>query len=390
MKIQKFVVLFLMACMPIVISCKGDYFDKAVSYQNDGEYEKAIDFYNRAIDENDHVADSEKNVGDIYFLHDQFEYAFSCYERAMEAVSPEAMDTTIKLGSFGDASVRKLAARTLSNIKNKKAQNIIFKKLVEVLNSNDENKIIDALEMMLQFERDLSPIAPNLMALLDSKNIVIKQKTLLILPKVAEDACNDEECFNKIMGYLNQNNEILKTSAIECLGNMQKYAKKALPVLVGIAVNDKLNKEQALNAIGQIGVPSKENAANMYSFLKDKPNEIKIKFLDMFEDLASKDDNTAKEYVPYILMFLKYDDLNVKQKTRAVLTKVGKAAPETIPALIDLLQDNNNEIVSRAIYELGDLGKAASGAVAPLKKIVETTQDKDIKKIASDALQKIR
>ncbi len=389
MKIQKILVLFLIACMPIVISCKGDYFDKAVAYQNDGEYEKAIDFYNRAISENDHVADSEKNVGDIYFLHDQYEYAFSCYERAMEAVSPEAMDTTIKLGSFGDASVRKLAAQTLSNIKNPKAQNIIFKKLVEVLNSNEENKIIDALEMMLQFERDLSPIADDLIALLDSKNIVIKQKALLILPKVAEIACNDEECFEKIIGYLSQGNEILKTSAIECLGNMQKYAKKALPDLIAIAVDDVFNKEQALNAIGQIGAPTKEQAAKMYSTLKDKPNEIKMKFLDIFEDMSSKDD-AVKEYVPYILMFLKYNDLTIKQKTRTVLTKIGKASPEAVPALIDLLQDTNNEIVSRSIYELGDLGKAASDAVEPLKKIIATTQDKDIKKIATDALQKIQ
>ncbi len=389
MKIQKILVLFLIACMPIVISCKGDYFDKAVAYQNDGEYEKAIDFYNRAISENDHVADSEKNVGDIYFLHDQYEYAFSCYERAMEAVSPEAMDTTIKLGSFGDASVRKLAAQTLSNIKNPKAQNIIFKKLVEVLNSNEENKIIDALEMMLQFERDLSPIADDLIALLDSKNIVIKQKALLILPKVAEIACNDEECFEKIIGYLSQGNEILKTSAIECLGNMQKYAKKALPDLIAIAVDDVFNKEQALNAIGQIGAPTKEQAAKMYSTLKDKPNEIKMKFLDIFEDMSSKDD-AVKEYVPYILMFLKYNDLTIKQKTRTVLTKIGKASPEAVPALIDLLQDTNNEIVSRSIYELGDLGKAASDAVEPLKKIMATTQDKDIKKIATDALQKIQ
>ena len=89
-------------------------------------------------------------------------------------------------------------------------------------------------------------------------------------------------------------------------------------------------------------------------------------------------------------MFLKYNDLTIKQKTRTVLTKIGKASPEAVPALIDLLQDTNNEIVSRSIYELGDLGKAASDAVEPLKKIIATTQDKDIKKIATDALQKIQ
>lgn len=387
---NKILGLFFIACMFFIVSCGDSYFEKAMSYQNDGEYEKAIDFYNRAIDKNDHIADSEKNVGDIYFLHDQYEYAFSCYERAMEAVSPEAMDTTIKLSSFGDASVRNLAAKTLSNVKNQRAQNIIFKKLVEVLNSSDENKIIDILEMLSKFERDFSPISEDLIALLDSENLVIRQKTLSILPKISAVVCEDEACFNKIIGYLNQDNEIIKTSAIECLGNMKKDAKKALPVLIDIAIKDTSNKGSALKAIEQIGAPTIERADKMYSFLKDKPKEIKMKFLDIFESMAAKDNNEIKEYVPYIITFLNYDDFSIKQKTRAVLTKIGKAAPETVPELIKLLKENNSEIVSRAIYELGDLGKAASDAINPLKQIVATTQDKDIKKIASDALQKIQ
>jgi len=387
---NKILGLFFIACMTFIVSCGDSYFEKAVSYQNDGEYEKAIDFYNRAIDKNDHIADSEKNVGDIYFLHDQYEYAFSCYERAMEAVSPEAMDTTIKLSSFGDASVRNLAAKTLSNIKNQRAQNIIFKKLIEVLNSSDENKIIDVLEMLSKFERDFSPISEELIALLDSENLVIRQKTLSILPKISAVVCEDEACFNKIVGYLNQDNEIIKVSAIECLGNMKKDAKKALPVLIDIAIKDTLNKGSALKAIEQIGAPTIERADKMYSFLKDKPKEIKMKFLDIFENMAAKDNNEIKEYVPYIITFLNYDDFSIKQKTRAVLTKIGKAAPETVPELIKLLKENNSEIVSRAIYELGDLGKVASDAINPLKQIVATTQDKDIKKIASDALQKIQ
>lgn len=387
---NKILGLFFIACMFFIVSCGDSYFEKAMSYQNDGEYEKAIDFYNRAIDKNDHIADSEKNVGDIYFLHDQYEYAFSCYERAMEAVSPEAMDTTIKLSSFGDASVRNLAAKTLSNVKNQRAQNIIFKKLVEVLNSSDENKIIDILEMLSKFERDFSPISEDLIALLDSENLVIRQKTLSILPKISAVVCEDEACFNKIIGYLNQDNEIIKASAIECLGNMKKDAKKALPVLIDIAIKDTLNKGSALKAIEQIGAPTIERADKMYSFLKDKPKEIKMKFLDIFENMAAKDNNEIKEYVPYIITFLNYDDFSIKQKTRAVLTKIGKAAPETVPELIKLLKENNSEIVSRAIYELGDLGKVASDAINPLKQIVATTQDKDIKKIASDALQKIQ
>ena len=55
-----------------------------------------------------------------------------------------------------------------------------------------------------------------------------------------------------------------------------------------------------------------------------------------------------------------------------------------------MLKEDNTEIVSRSIYELGDFGKAASDAIEPLKQLIETTKNDDIKKKAKDALQKIQ
>ncbi len=389
MKAQKILSLFLLISLFFIVSCKGNNFEKALAYQTDGEYEKAIDFYNRAIQKNDNAAEAEKNVGDIYFSHEQYEYAFECYGRAIELESEAAMDTVIKFSSFRDEEVRSLVAKTLSNIKNQESTEIIFGKLVDLLKGEDTNKVIDTLEIILNLKRDISPISGEIISLLDSENLVIKQKALLILPKFPKIVCENEECFNKIIGYLSQKNEIIKATAIDCLGDMKKYAKKALPVLIDVAAKDSINKERALNAVNKIGIPTKEKAANMYEFFKDKPNDVKIKFLESFENAAGKDDK-VKEYVPNILTFLKYDDFGVKQKTRSVLTKIGKASETTIPELINLLKEDNTEIVSRSIYELGDFGKAASDAIEPLKQLIETTKNDDIKKKAKDALQKIQ
>ena len=90
------------------------------------------------------------------------------------------------------------------------------------------------------------------------------------------------------------------------------------------------------------------------------------------------------------MYFLNDNDSEIKQITRNILVKIGKASPEAVPGLIKLLDEQNEEIVSRAVYELGDLGKAASDAIESLKKIAETTTNKDIKKLANDALQKIQ
>ena len=103
-----------------------------------------------------------------------------------------------------------------------------------------------------------------------------------------------------------------------------------------------------------------------------------------------KNSEGANEYVPYIMYFLNDGDSEIKQTTRNILVKIGKASPECIPELIKLLNESNEEIVSRAIYELGDLGKASSDAIEPLKKIAEATTNKDIKKLANDAIQKIQ
>lgn len=389
MKVQKFLSLFLLISLFFIVSCKGNNFEKALAYQTDGEYEKAIDFYNKAIQKNDNAAEAEKNVGDIYFSHDQHEYAFECYGRAIELESEAAMDTVIKFSSFRDESVRNLVAKTLSGIRNMRSTKLIYYKLVDLLKGEDNNKTIDILEIILKLDRDISPISADIISLLDNENLVIKQKVLLILPKFPKIVCENEECFNKIIGYLSQKNEIIKTTAIDCLGDMKKYAKKALPTLINIAATEPINKEKALNAIAKIGIPEKEQAADLYSFLKDKPNDIKIKILELFENIAGKDDK-VKEYVPNILMFLKYDDFSVKQKTRSVLTKIGKASETTIPELINLLKEDNAEIVSRAIYELGDFGKTASDAIEPLKQLIETANNNDIKKKATDALQKIQ
>lgn len=389
MKTQKVLSLFLLIGVFFIVSCKGNNFEKGLAYQTDGEYEKAIDYYGKAIDKNDNAAEAEKNIGDIYFLHEQYDYAFQCYERAIELGSENAIDTVIKLGSFGDESVRNLAATTLSKIKNSESEEVIFDKLADVLKGEDNNKIIDTLEIISKMKGNLSSISKEVISLMDSENLIIRQKVLSILPKFPKIVCENEECFNKIIGYLSQKNEIIKATAIDCLGDMKQYATKAIPVLVDIATKEPMSKERALNAISKIGIPTKEQAAKMYDLLKDKPNDIKIVVLESFENMAGKDEK-VKEFVPDVLKFLKYDDFSVKQKTRSVLTKIGKASETTIPELINLLKEDNSEIVSRSIYELGDFGKAASDAIDPLKKLIETTKNADIKKKATDALQKIQ
>lgn len=56
----------------VFISCGSSDFQKALSYQNDAEYEKALDSYDKAISKNENVAQAQKNKGDIFFAKKRF------------------------------------------------------------------------------------------------------------------------------------------------------------------------------------------------------------------------------------------------------------------------------------------------------------------------------
>ena len=228
-----------------------------------------------------------------------------------------------------------------------------------------------------------APILGDIINLLESNNI-IKQKVLEILPNFASVIVDED--MDKIINLLSQNDEIIKATTIDCLGNMKEFGVRALPALLNIVVNESRYREQAFSAIDRIGMPAQWQMKEIYSFVKDKPKDIRMHMLNIFD----KHTGGANGYVPYIMYFLNDNDTELKQITRNILVKIGKASPESVPELIKLLEENNEEIVSRAIYELGDLGKNSSDALEPLKKIAETTTNKDIKKLANDAIQKIQ
>ena len=91
--------LFFLFSLFFIFGCDSNnlYFEKAVSYQKDGEYQKAIECYNKAITNNDHVAEAEKNLADLCFLDKNYEDAFLHYGNAIEAGSEMAIDNVIKL-----------------------------------------------------------------------------------------------------------------------------------------------------------------------------------------------------------------------------------------------------------------------------------------------------
>lgn len=384
MNSKKFISLFISFSLFLVVGCnRQSSFDKALSYQNDAEYGKAIEYYNMSIQKGEKVAESEKNVADIYFGDKNYKEAFKYYKNSIEVDPNVALKTVMRYISYNDAYVRDLVGIIFSKINNQQAIDQINENLREILKSGDQYKILDALAVIARMGEKCTPILDDIVNLLDSNNI-IKQKVLEILPAFA-NVINDN-AFEKMLNLLSQNDEIIKPLTIECFGNMKEKGTRALPALMTILVNEDRYKIQAKSAIKKIGRPEQYQMMEIYSFLKDKPKDIKLFVLNVIYEHC----DGCNGYVPYLMYFLNDSDAEIKQSTRNILIKIGNASPESVPELIKLLNEQNEEIVSRAVYELGDLGKVSAEAIEPLKKIAETTKNKDIKKLATDAIQKIQ
>nr|MCR4662769.1 hypothetical protein [Endomicrobiaceae bacterium] len=149
MNIIKVIGLFFCAALFFIVGCKQEsYFDKALAYQNDAEYDRAVEFYYKAIEQGDRVAESEKNIGDICLGDRNYDEAFGHYKRSIETDPNIALRTVMKYISYNDAHVRELVGNIFSEINNEQANEQINEELAKILNSGDQYKILDALAVV--------------------------------------------------------------------------------------------------------------------------------------------------------------------------------------------------------------------------------------------------
>ncbi|MFA7074334.1 MAG: HEAT repeat domain-containing protein [Endomicrobiaceae bacterium] len=378
-----FCFLFFSVCF--LCSCGNSNFKKAVEYQADGEYEKAITFYKKSIEAGKDVALCEKNSGDIYFSKGDFQKAFNCYKRSIEKNPDLALDQIIKFISYNDKNVRSIAIEMLYRVKNPAAKEKILSAISVMLKSDKQHEKIDALEVVAKFGTLCEPIINDITALLDDENPIVKQKTLSVLPPMASFIVKTG-AMDKIKSFLSQDNELVKVNAIECLGNMGEYSADCLPQLIELTDQQEIFKTPAYAAIRKIGLPSKERAAGLLEYLNsDKSFEIRSLVLSIFSQMGPE----ASDYTPDIMLLLKDKDHKIAQAARETLMNIGGASEKSIPSLIKLLNDNNTEIRLRAITELAAMGQRAVSAEEPLKKLLKD-KNKEVRKYSENALQKIQ
>lgn len=379
------VFLFLIVSSSLLYSCAGHNFNKAVEYQKYGEYDKAIEYYQKAIKAGKYISLSEKNSGDIYFFKNNFPKAFDHYKHSIETDPDLDLDRIIKFISYSDKNVRSIAMKMLATVKNDRAKEKIISTISNMLKSDKQYEKIDALEFSAKLGDSCKPIIKDIVVLLDDPSFVIRQNTLDVLPSMANSAV-EAGALEKIKQILKEEDDLVKIAAIQCIGNMEQYGAEFLPDLIELTVAQKNVRRPTYVAIRKIGVPSKDQAKALISYLTpEKPVRERILVLALFAKMKEE----ANEFVPNIIILLNDSDSKIIQRARETLAKIGTASEKSVPDLILLLNDKNTEVVLTTITELADIGPEASAAIKPLEKLLNS-KDKTIKKYAENALEQIQ
>lgn len=380
----KQILLLTMLFLPLSACNRGD-FNAGLRYQQEGEYDKAINSYNSAVKNNHNVALAQKNLGDIYIIRGDYKKGFESYVAAIEANHTLVLGYVMKFISDSDKNLRQTAIDYLPKVRNNEARDKMFEKLASMLKSGKLHEKIDALDLIANLGCTSEPMFNDILDLLDDENPVVKQKALYAMPTL-RDCVVRFDSLNKIMAVVQSanNNELVKIAAIECIGNLKSDGKAALPMLFDLAEADNVFSESAVKAINNINISDRANAKELKKYLASAKNDTKIKVLNILGNMNSE----ANDMVPFIIPLLKDKNVEVRELARTTIRKIGTSSKEAVADLINLLGNPEYEIRLVVLTELSEIGKDAASALPAVEKLLKDPNE-NVRKYAEYAISEI-
>jgi HEAT repeat protein len=167
---------------------------------------------------------------------------------------------------------------------------------------------------------------------------------------------------------------VVQDEAALALANIDPTRKEALPVLSTILADDWMTGDDAITTVGKMGSNAREMVPALERIAAGGSNRATaVEALAMIEGCSAG---------PVLSRVLKNDkDSNVRFHAAGALADLGADCPQTIPALVEALGDNQVDTAS----ELARLGKPGLAALTPALK----NPDLDIRKEAVEALSNL-
>lgn len=381
-RIDNFIFLLLLALS--FFACNNADFNKGVRYQQEGEYDKAINSYNKSIKNNQNVALSQKNLGDIYLLRNDCRKGFECYVSSIEANPGLVLGYVLKFISDSNNTLRQTAIEYLPKVKNEEARKNMIAKLALMLKSDKLHEKIDALDLIANLGCEGESVFEDIVYLLKDDNPVVKQKALSVMPLLQDCVVKYDAVKHIVSVVQTDSNELVKLAAIDCLGNLNFNGRTALPVLFDIVESDNNFSRTASKAIDNIGRTDREHAKELKKYLSSGRNSVKIKTLNILSNMKKE----ADDMVPYIIPMLKDSNSEIRELARTTLRNIGTASKESIPDLALLLKNQEYEIRLMALTELTDLGKDAVSVLPSIEALLKDPNE-NVRKYAEYAISQI-
>lgn len=176
--------------------------------------------------------------------------------------------------------------------------------------------------------------------------------------------------------------QLMRDRAIGALKAIGPAAAPAIPALIKILHEDNSTSdaEQALAAIGSDAVNP------LIKALGDKTPNCRRLCITALGLIAVASNSTDKEIVPAITRMLQDGNFEVAREACWSLEKLGKAASQSVPQLIESMNNKDQWIRQFSADALGAIGAPAKSALPVLNKALK---DEGVRRSARAAIKKI-
>jgi HEAT repeat protein len=303
---------------------------------------------------------------------------------ALKKIGPEAKELVpVLIQALGDSdvNVRIAAAKELGEIR--PAAKEAIPALIKAFGDSDWNVLRAVAKALGEMGPAAKEAIPALVQALGSSTNV-RWAAAEALEKIAPDA---EELVPALIQALGHRNANVRIAAAEALGNIGPEAKEAVPALIlSLGDNSALVRWKAAQALGNIGPEAKEAVPALVKALSDSDPEVR----KVADSAIAKIGPGSKEAVPALIEALGDNDARVRYGAVKALGKIRPGAESVAPALIAVLSDPEPHMRREAISLLQQIGCTGNDFLESLEKIASKDPNDSVKKLASDALRKIK
>lgn len=275
--------------------------------------------------------------------------------------------------------------------------------LIEAFGNKNSSVAAISIDALRKFGPDARPAIPHLTRLLlQYENEDIRTRAARALGAIGPDAipsllkalkdgnaevrgcaaagfyemgANGEEAVPELAAALHDSNAEVRTRIAEALEKIGPAAKAAIPSLVEALKDDnKQVRGSAAQALKKIGPEARVAIPSLIDSLEDTEWNVNSDTAGALESIAVGElEDDAKAKIPKLIKALHSKNKIVRRSAAGVLGKMGPEGKTAIDALIETLEDQEEEVRNKAAESLANISVALSNAwdpdsVEPLKR----------------------